>query len=198
MGMDTHGIRTVPRLQVHVFLPWIFGEFFRWQALRDEGRLTANCGVHVASVISKLVSTTLPIRICNIPLRGRLSQKERVLYADSKPLNSTRIGIRRGSSRGINQERTAGATVEVFVRRSGLSAVRDHLRAARIRVDPCGCATIAKSCARDRESIAFAATSGGAGQRHGKENPLDSGSAVAAPENLLLPHRDFTVGIGCV
>src|ERR1700680_3847612 len=106
MGMDAHGIRTVPGIQGHVFLPRIFGEFFRRQALRDEGRLTANCGVHVASVISKLVSAALPLRICDFPLRGRLSQKERVLYADSNPINSTRSGIRRGSSRGINQERT--------------------------------------------------------------------------------------------
>src|ERR1700724_1518455 len=118
MGMDAHGVRTVPGLQGHVFLPWVFGEFFRRQALRDEGRLAANCGVHVAPVISKLVSAALPVRICDIPLRGRLSQKERVLYVDPNPVISTRIGICRGGSRGINQERSERATVEVFVRRS--------------------------------------------------------------------------------
>src|ERR1700730_6341134 len=123
MGMDAHGIRTVPGFQGRVFLSWIFGEFFRWQALRDEGRLAADCGMHVAPVISKLVSTALPIRICDIPLRGRLNKKERVLYVDSNPINSTRIGIRRRSSRGINKERAAGATVKVFVRRGGLGAV---------------------------------------------------------------------------
>src|ERR1700730_17593938 len=112
--------------------------------------------MHVAAVISQLVSAPLSVRIRNIPLRGRLNRKEHVLYVDPNRCNSTRIGICRGGSRGINQGWTARATVKIFVRRSRLGAGLSHLRAARIGPDARGCAVAAKSCSRNRESIAFA------------------------------------------
>ena len=71
--MDAVKIRAVPWICGHALLPRLFREFLRWQTLRDEGRVLANCRVHVATILPELVPAALSVRIRDIPLRGRLA-----------------------------------------------------------------------------------------------------------------------------
>src|SRR5580704_19610829 len=73
LGMDANEIRTIPWICGHALLPRLFREFLRWQTLRDEGRVAANCRLHVAAILPELVSTALSVRLRDIPLRGRLA-----------------------------------------------------------------------------------------------------------------------------
>ena len=81
-----------------------------------------------------------------------------------------RVGICRGSTRGIDQERPARTTFQIFVRRSGLRAVRSHLRASGIWIDPSGRAAAAritpeKSCSRLPLPLQVAELGSGTGKK---------------------------------
>jgi len=60
-------------------------------------------------------------------------------------------------------------------------------------------ARLLEKYAREIVGAATVADSGGgARQRHRKKDSLDSGSAVAAAKDVVLPHRDFALGAGGV
>jgi hypothetical protein len=50
--MDADNVWPVSGIHAHVVLTRVFSEFFRWQALRDEGRLTSHRRLHVAAIVS--------------------------------------------------------------------------------------------------------------------------------------------------
>src|SRR5579863_8212188 len=81
--MDADGIRAVLRICGDALLPRLFGEFLRWETLRDEGRVAANGCVHVTAILPKLVPAALSVRLRNLPLRGRLT-----LATQTQPLGS--------------------------------------------------------------------------------------------------------------
>ena len=68
------GDRAVSWIYGNAVLPRIFREFLRWQTLCDERRVAANGSVHVAAILPELVPAALPVRLRDVPLRGRLAR----------------------------------------------------------------------------------------------------------------------------
>src|SRR5258708_6020670 len=72
MGVDFLSLRAVPRISSLRLLSRLLREFLRWQALHNQGRFRAQCGLLPAPLLPQLVSTALPIRLRRIPLRFRV------------------------------------------------------------------------------------------------------------------------------
>src|SRR5689334_17600280 len=75
MGMDAHRFRAVSRIHADAFLSGLFRKLLRRQALRYERRFAPHRRVHAAPFVPQLVSTALPVRLRNVPLRRRLSSR---------------------------------------------------------------------------------------------------------------------------
>src|SRR5205085_10514688 len=72
MGVDVHNIRPLSWIRAVLVLPRLFSRFLRRKALRVEGGFAAHCGVHAATLVPKLVSAALPVRLRGISLREEL------------------------------------------------------------------------------------------------------------------------------
>src|ERR1700690_3444759 len=118
MGMDEDAVRAISRICADALLPRLFREFLRWQTLCDEGRVAANGSMHVAAILPELVSAALPVRLRNVPLRGRLARQVQALgsrHADADPSAETCVRVCGGHTRKLDEKRAARTALEIFV-----------------------------------------------------------------------------------
>lgn len=87
--MDAHAVRGLPWVCADALLSRLFREFLRWQTLCDEGRVAANGRVHVTAILPELVPATLPVRVRNLPLRGRLELARQIQGLGADMLTQT-------------------------------------------------------------------------------------------------------------
>src|SRR5580693_6057243 len=88
MGVDIHCFRAFSRIRALSVLSRLLGQFLRRQTFCDEGRFDPHCRVHAAAHISQLVSGTLSVCVCHVPLRESKS-KELVMLVHAMPSNAT-------------------------------------------------------------------------------------------------------------
>src|SRR5438045_7295907 len=73
--MDAHGVRALSGIHSDALLSGLFRKLLRRQALRSERRIAAHGFVYAAPLVPQLVSTALPVRLRNLPLRRGLSSR---------------------------------------------------------------------------------------------------------------------------
>src|ERR1700687_11602 len=201
VGVDADGGRAVSGVHAHAILSKLFRKLFRRQALRDEGWLATHRSVHAAALVPKLVPTALSVRLRNVPLRrGLIKPNPGRLHGNACTVTiaPARVCICGGRAGEPHHTWTERASFKVFVRRSRLGAVRDDLRLAGVWTHARGCAAAGKVCGRNCPAAALAGSGGGARERLGKKDAVDSGSALTTAKDVLLPHRDFAFGAGSV
>ena len=69
LGVDEHAVRSVPGIPSDTLLPGVLRRFLRRPVFRDQRGLPRYCVRASAAHFSELVPTTLPVRLCHIPLR---------------------------------------------------------------------------------------------------------------------------------
>src|SRR5882762_8859782 len=126
MGVDADRVRVFSGIHFDALLSGLLREFLRRQALCDEGRLAADRCLHAATIVPKLVSAALPVRLRNVPLRrGLIKPKPGRPHGDACTVTSepARVCICSGRAQEPYQAWTARTSIKILVRRSGLGTV---------------------------------------------------------------------------
>src|SRR5277367_739296 len=116
MGMDLDGVCALTGVRGLFVLSGLFGQFFRRQAFRDEGRIAADRCVYVAPILPELVPAALPACVRYIPLRGGIAHGVSSANGTRKSLDSYSVRILLGRGGWTEPTGTEGTPFEISVR----------------------------------------------------------------------------------
>ncbi len=86
LGVDVHRLRALPRVRGHAVVSGVLGGLLRRRARRHEGRVAGDCRGADSSILPQLVPRSLPLRVCDLPLReGRSDAHEATTRRGADP-----------------------------------------------------------------------------------------------------------------